>query len=443
MRLLSRSDIRPAFDKLLAKARQKNSIYLALSLVARVLNAVGMFIAIQRFAPSTFGEMSYLQATAVSTVAFCSFGIELSVNARLSRQIHENAPLTPMILAACGLALAGMLCACVVVATLFGPQLAVAGPVGTAIRAVSLYSSFMILTQLLTAMSFAQAASINVGVSYLLTSLIFALFAIFADSRTTGIRLMLFANVAQIVATSFMALALARKALRQSFALTGRNFRQAIGVSRTEAKTLFVYGVKQILVVSIVNFAQWFIQRKIIYGTGGTSDNAIYSVGNQIFNITTFIPSILTPILITRLASAGTDMALRRRICLSSLRLFSAIAVCVCIAVFVGLKFGVPYLPPRYAAATVTGTIASIAASFVILKLPFSLYFLSELKASREIISGAAGALVMIVATAVAIHLTPNEGTVIRLSGVAVQGVLLAGMFLVETRRIAAAAIRT
>jgi O-antigen/teichoic acid export membrane protein len=443
MRPLNLRAIRPALDKLRARARQKNSIYLALSLFARALNAVGMFIAIQRFAPSTFGEMSYLQATAVSTVAFCSLGIELSVNAQLSRKIRESSPLRPTILAACGLTLTGIVCACLVVAILFGPQLAVAGPVGTAIRAVSLYSSFMILTQLLTAMSFAQAASINVGVSYLMTSLVFTLFAIFADAKTSGIRLMFFANVAQILATSFMALALIRRAALKPVANVGQKLRRAFATSRTEIKTLFVYGVQQILVVSIVNFAQWYIQRKIIYGAGGTSDNAIYSVGNQIFNITTFIPAILTPLLVTRLASAGSDMALRRRICFSSLRLFAAIAVGVCLCVFVGLKLGVPYLPPRYATATETGTIASMAAAFVILKLPFSLYFLSELKASREIISGALGALVMIVATSMATHLTPNQGTIVRLVGLALQGTLLAGMFLVETRQRAPAPLRT
>ena len=62
---------RTALGKIATRLRQKNSIYLALSLIARVLNAAGMFIAIKRFAPSSFGEMSYLTATAVSTVAFC------------------------------------------------------------------------------------------------------------------------------------------------------------------------------------------------------------------------------------------------------------------------------------------------------------------------------------------------------------------------------------
>src|SRR5260221_8456367 len=87
--------LRRQVEKLLARSGSQNSIYLALSLIARVLNAAGMFIALQRFAPSTFGEMSYLQATAVSTVAFCSFGIELSVNAQLTRKIKEGGPLAP------------------------------------------------------------------------------------------------------------------------------------------------------------------------------------------------------------------------------------------------------------------------------------------------------------------------------------------------------------
>jgi hypothetical protein len=86
-----RSPLRRILERMRARSRTKNSIYLGLSLTARVLNAVGMFIAIQRFAPSSFGELSYLQATAVSTVAFCSFGIDLSVNARLTRKLKEGA----------------------------------------------------------------------------------------------------------------------------------------------------------------------------------------------------------------------------------------------------------------------------------------------------------------------------------------------------------------
>jgi hypothetical protein len=193
--------------------------------------------------------------------------------------------------------------------------------------------------------------------------------------------------------------------------------------------------VKQILVVSAVAFSQWLIQRKIVFGDGGASENAIYSIGNQVFNIMTFIPLIITPILITRLAAAGGDISLRRKICLRSLRLFAGIAAGACVAVFIGLRLGVPFLPARYAVAVETGTIASIAAAFQIVKSPFSLFFLSELKASREIASAAAGALFMIIATSMFSQLHPNEGTTIRLLGCALQAVFLGMFFLIETRR--------
>ena len=422
-------------ERLLARSRSKNSIYLALSLIARVLNAAGMFIALQRFAPSTFGELSYLQATAVSTVAFCSLGIELSVNAQLTRKIKEGARLAPTILAACTLAVTGIVLACLAVMLAFASQLTVTGSEHSAVIAVCVYSSFMILTSLLTAMSFALSASINVGVCYILTSGLFALFAIFADTRTSGLRLMFFSIVAQIIAVSYMALALARLAkswhLRRGYEL----IQTSLQAAKSEVMTLFSYGAKQILVVSSVAFSQWLIQRKIVYGDGGVSENAIYSVGNQIFNMMTFIPLIITPIIITRLAAAGDDLARRRLICLSSLKLFSGIAGIACVAVFVGLRVGIPFLPPRYAAAELTGLIASFAAAFQILKSPFSLFFLAELKASREIASATVGALFMIVATATYTQLTPNQGTTIRLLGCALQAFLLASMFFVETRR--------
>jgi len=429
------TSLRRRAEKLLARSGSKNSIYLALSLIARVLNAAGMFIALQRFAPSTFGEMSYLMATAVSTVAFCSLGIELSVNAQLTRKIKEGSPLAPTILAACSLATTGIVLACIAVSVAFSSQLTVTGSTHLAVIAVCIYSSLMIVTSLLTAMSFALSASINVGVCYILTSSLFACFAIFADTRTSGIRLMFFSVVAQAVAVSYMAMALAR--LAKSWNLRGgyELIRTSLQAAKTEIQTLFMYGGKQILVVSTVTFSQWLIQRKIVYGDGGVSENAIYSVGNQIFNMMTFIPLIITPLIITRLAAAGDDLARRRRICLSSLKLFSSIAAVACVGVYIGLHIGIPFLPPRYAAAELTGLIASFAAAFQILKSPFSLFFLAELKASREIFSATAGALFMIIATSTYAQLSPNQGTTIRLLGCALQAFLLASIFLVETRR--------
>ena len=422
-------------EALLVRSRSKNSIYLALSMLARVLNAAGMFIALQRFAPSTFGEMSYLQATAVSTVGFCSLGLELSVNAQLTRKIKEGCALAPTILAACTLAATGITLACIVVSVAFASQLTVTGAAHLAVIAVCGYSSFLILTSLLNSMSFALSASINVGVCYILTSSLFTAFAIFADTRTSGIRLMFFSVVAQIVAASYVAIALGRLAKSWKLSSGYRLIQTSWASAKTEMKTLFLYGAKQILVVSTVTFSQWLIQRKIVYGTGGASENAIYSVGNQIFNMMTFIPLIITPIIITRLAAASDDLARRRRISLSSLKLFSAIAALACVAVFIGLRIGIRFLPPRYAAAELTGLIASFAAAFQILRSPFSLFFLAELKASREIASATVSALFMIIATASYAQLTPNQGTTIRLLGCALQAALLTAMFFVETRR--------
>jgi O-antigen/teichoic acid export membrane protein len=426
---------RVALDKFAAIARQKNSIYLALSMIARVLNAAGMFVAIKRFAPSSFGEMSYLTATAVSTVAFCSFGIELSINAQLTRKLKESGPLGPTIAAGCALALAGTILAWSVIWGVFSSQLKLSSSPGLAILAVCIYSSFMISTSLLTAMSFAVHASINVGISYMVTSLIFAGFACLANPATSGVDLMFFLVCAQVVAVSYLAIALLRRHLNPSSRSAAGAFQHLLSGAWIETKILFAYGVKQILVVSALTFAQWLIQRKIIFGDGGASENAVYSIGNQIFNMMNFIPSIITPIIITKLAAAHDDIALRRTICLRSLRQFAAISVCACAAVFVGLWLGIPFLPPRYAVALETGLIASIAAAFQILKTPFSLYFLSELKASREIAGATAGAAFMILATSLFTQLSPNQGTMIRLFGCALQAVILGILFLIETRR--------
>jgi O-antigen/teichoic acid export membrane protein len=425
-----------ALGKIATRLRQKNSIYLALSLIARVINAAGMFVAIKRFAPSSFGEMSYLTATAVSTVAFCSFGIEISINAQLTRKLKESLPLAPTVLAGGALALAGTILACIVICVVFASQLRLSSAPGLAVLSVCVYSSFMISTSLLTAMSFALGASINVGICYMITSVMFAAFAVFAGHGTSGVDLMFFFISAQVLGVSYMAIALLAERMK-AMKSSGKGYEhpRLLAEAWLEAKTLFSYGAKQILVVSALTFAQWLIQRKIVFGSGGASENAIYSIGNQIFNMMTFIPLIITPIIITKLAAAQGDMAERRRISLQSLRLFAAISLCACVAVFVGLRIIVPFLPPRYSVAVETGLIASVAAAFQILKSPFSLFFLSELKASREIASATAGAAFMIVATLLFTQLDPNQGTIIRLLGCALQAVILAAVFFLETRQ--------
>jgi O-antigen/teichoic acid export membrane protein len=434
---------REALGKFSVRLRQKNSIYLALSLIARVLNAFGMFVAIQRFVPSSFGEMSYLQATAVAVVAFCAFGVEISINAQLTRKLKEAAPLGPTILAGIALAVMGTALACLVICSVFAPQLSLSSSPSLAIVSVCVYSTFMIFTSLLTAISFALDASVNVGISYMLTSGIFVGFAIFAPRGTSGVDLQFFFIAAQLIAVPYMALALLRRRVKVHTAHAIQYLREVLPATKAEVSTLFTYGAKQILVVSAVTFSQWLIQRKIVFGSGGASENAIYSIGNQIFNMMTFIPLIITPLVITRLAAAGSDMALRRAICLRSLRLFTAIAVCACVAVFIGLEVGVPFLPPRYSVAVETGLIAAGAAAFQIMKSPFSLFFLSELKASREIASATAGAVFMIVATSMFEQLTPNQGTMIRLLGCALQAVFLGALFLIETRAKAAPATQS
>ena len=402
----------------------------------RVLNALGMFLALQRFAPTTFGEMSYLQATAVSTVGFCSFGIDLSMNAELTRKLRDSSPLAPTVVAGCAVALGGLIIASLVVSTVFASQLRTMSSPGLAVLAVCIYSSFVILTALFNAMAFALNANINVGVAYILTSGIFVLFAIFGSSGISGVGLMFFQVASQVVAVSYMAVCLwirKSKTHSSSPASVSQHFFDDV---IAEVKRLLAYGTKQILVVSAWTFSQWLIQRKIIFGDGGASENAVYSVGNQIFNIMSFIPTIITPLIVTKLAAAGSDTALRRRICLRSLRQFGVIVVVACMGAFVGLRLGTPFLPARYAAAVLTGFIASVAAACQVMKTPFSLYFLSELKASREIASSVAGALFMIVATSSYVQLNPNQGTTIRLIGCALQTLLLLGFFLFETRRI-------
>src|SRR5277367_462320 len=138
-----------------AKLRQRNGIYLAFALVARGLMAVGMFLAIRRFAASSFGEMAFLQATAVSAVAFSSFGIELSINSQLSRNQREGIDRGPTIAAGCIVAFGGILVTCLIVGFFFSSQINVSGETTQATVAICTFASLMIVASLLNSIAFA------------------------------------------------------------------------------------------------------------------------------------------------------------------------------------------------------------------------------------------------------------------------------------------------
>jgi O-antigen/teichoic acid export membrane protein len=415
------------------KLRQRNGIYLALALIARVLNAFGMFLAIRRFSPNAFGELGYLQATAVSAVAFTSFGIDLSINAQLSRKRKQTSDLRPTLAAGCALAASGIVLVCIAIVSFYSSQLHVTGQLGLTEVALCIFCSLTILTSLLNAISFALEANINVGIAHLTNASIFVAAAIFAPVSETGTDLLLFLAFAQFISATFLLTCILMRLAKQPQP-ESRGVDVFIAEALAEIRTLFVYGTKQIIIVSVLAFSYWLIQRKIVFGAGGTADNAIYSVGNQVFNVMNFIPGLLAPVIVSRLAGADANVELRRRICIRSVKLFVGIAVIACICAFFGLRVAVLFLPGRYAAAVTTGTLAAIAAAFSILRTPFTLYFLSELRASREIAGSLAGAIFMIAAASLYDQLQPNTGTVIRLLGCALQAALMAAFFVTESR---------
>jgi len=325
--------------------------------------------------------------------------------------------------------------ACTVIVTIFESQLNLSVDKGLATMGICVFASLLISASAVNSIAFASGSNVYVGFGYVANAIVFSLFAIFAKNSVSGTDLLFFQSLAQFIAIAIVIYALTRILSNWKKHGRGRHFGISLGETASEAKTLLQYGAKQILVVSVVTFSQWFIQRKIVFGEDGPSENAIYGVGNQIFNIITFLPTILGPLIVTKLASAGKNARARQDICISSLKIFGGIALTACVLTFIGLHFGIGLLPKRYAACVETGTLASIAAAFQVLKAPFSLYFLSELRVSREIASAVLGALFMIVATMLLTHVTPNLGTGVRLAGCAVQAAFLGVLFFIEFRR--------
>jgi O-antigen/teichoic acid export membrane protein len=421
-------------SRLLAKLRHGSVIYVTLAIGARAISALGMFIAIRRFAPSAFGEMAYLQATAATAVAFTSFGLELSINSRISRRRSELADLVPTVAAGCIMALAAILLDISVIVLFFSSQLDVKSSNVLATVSIGIYASLMINASLVNSVAFAFRRNAFVGCAHVLNALIFLSFAAISQKDTQAVDLLHFQSVAQFTASLCVAFLLVKSAPAGATAKIAASLFKRTKEVAVELSTLFQYGVKQILVVSVVMFSQWLIQRKIVFNDGGAADNAIYSVGNQIFNILTFLPTMLGPMIVTKFASAGNDAVRRQSLCIGSLKLFAAIAVGACAVTFAGLHFGIWLLPARYASCVETGVLAALAAGFQVIKAPFSIYFLSELKVLREVISSVAGGTFMIIALSLLHHVTPNIGTGVRLVGCALQAAILGGFFLIEYR---------
>jgi len=174
---------------------------------------------------------------------------------------------------------------------------------------------------------------------------------IFSNADASGVDPNVPFDRCEVVAVSFLAFSL----LKHTQRLKGRS---AVGyVKHTaqeamiEIKRCFRTAQSRLAIVStVLPFAQWLIQRKIVFRDGGTSKCHIQRRQSD-FQICAVHSFDTYTDHRDQTRSSGSNVGRRRKIALRSLRCFPWLPVCACAAVFVGLRIGIPFLPARYAAA--------------------------------------------------------------------------------------------
>jgi O-antigen/teichoic acid export membrane protein len=370
--------------------------YLALSIGARAVSALATLVIVGRVSATSFGGFSYLQATGALIVSLFALGIESSLNAAVRRRAVASEPIMPTIFAGIIVALAGFACS-VATLILFCQGVADAHDlVAVGTLSLCIFSFVFIASSLLNGLSYgighytfaAAGGAIQTGLfllgSFVISSTASAwgLLYLFVAARLAGI----------IVQASCLGAASGRSALSKAV----REHAVAKQTLR-EAYELGSYGFRQSIGVATLMLGYWFLQHELIESEQGELANAVYGVGNQIYNIIVFLPFIFNPLIVGRLSNLQGDRAALRRECIKFASLFLASSIAICIAVWITFAFALHLLPPAYLGSLQVVVVASAAAALQLVKAPFTLFFVAKLRAGPELIATSVGTAALLV----------------------------------------------
>lgn len=409
--------------RLVGKISSKVGVYFVISLLSRVTSAVGMFLWMRRSEVPDFGEFSYYSATAGLLGGVFSLGLEMSMNVLLSQARAENQGILDRLVAGAAIALGGVIFTLIAAAALFLSGWTKSYEVVGMIAALAVVQ---IVGAYVNGICWGYNRSKTVACVWLTSATLFA----FA-SHARGVM-----SAREIFYC--YALSVFLPVLLQSVVITNMLWRTVRSecvytkVVLSEAIALCKFGIKNVSISGLMLMTLWLVQSSIASRSDGKVQLAVYALSTQVYNIVIFLPSIVGPLILSKMSSmneTGKSIFVRKTIVA-----FIWLSILICAGAYLGTVFITQFLPAKYHIAPVVALIASFAASLQFIKSPVSIYFQSTFTMRFEAFSTLLGAFCIGLIIVLIGPLTADGGASSRLVAHAVQLGCMAVLFVRYTR---------
>lgn len=400
--------LRTVWDKLNA-----HRSYLWLAVASRGISMAALYVCAARFAPEEFGGFSYAVATGAMLAALCGLSIEVSLNAISAR---VNSPPRAIFIAGSlqvisSITIAALLCWILSRIDVFAPMLK-----GRQ-HLIVWVSANTLLLAMLNAILFSRGSKTWVAAGWCVSSAAFAAAVLVAPRTWSSTELLISYSIAQAGVIVLLLIGVAPEVLKSD----REKFKPALGLFRQ----IVEFGSKQVLSTSLMTIALWLLQTSIM-GSFGPGELANYTLALQVYNAIIFLPAILGPPLLSRLAKLEPMMAivLARKTWLQ----FCAFSVLLSGVVFAAAMVALQFLPAHYVDARKPIAFACVAAAIHFAKAPLSIYFQAALKTNPDVRGTFLGTAIVLIAL-MTVQVDASGGQVLRALAHAAQFGTVAVMF--------------
>lgn len=383
--------------------------YTFLAIAGRALNVYGVLLFARELQPSAFGTLGFLQASTALIVAIVSLNLTVPMTVVLANGLSSRRCLENTILAAMFLAVAtAAALAAVLSFTLTFPDLRLS------VRDMVWFS---MLAASSAVQIFSAAALVARGQKMLSAT------TTLLSAATAPAVLFVYPVNTLRQALSISVIALATGVIPALIALFRRGFeirRDAVALAvsdflRRRGKVLMLFSLNSFAASTLFQAALWYLQRQLIIRAGPT-ENAIFTIGAQFYNVVIFLPGIFGPLFLRRISPLG----LQQRLALVAKATTISFMACICgvVAFYFLSPVMTSFLPHKYQIGPTPLILAIIAGAIMFIKFPISVFFQSYIRATPELFASAVAGAALLIGSAVPLF-TENATTALWLRVVA------------------------
>lgn len=359
--------------------------YFGIAILGRLASVAAVLLLARALDPSTMGGFAFLQATATIALTLGSLNLGQILNVSLAHTATRRIRRENAILA---LVLTGVSLLSVAVAlTLLAAS---PGTVPASLNTVLLFAAFVAVTglqSLVQMIAYARgepvwAAACAAGSAIVLCAGVLVVQPVSIASALTISTLAIAAGTATLCARLF------RAGLATDWRAASRLLKT---IGRRHGRKLAAFSSISLVSGVVLQASLWLIQRHLI-GNGNAADNATYAIGLQFFNVVLFLPSLYAPLLVRRLSllddgpSRHHDVAAAAAAC---------VVICLSGLLVLSLAEGsiIWLVPAKYTGASNVIWWSVLAAAFMFVKFPFSVFFQVRYSAQPDAVANLLAAI--------------------------------------------------